>query len=79
MNDILLYEFKISFKLIKKFTTIINIVKQDKRLKCCYKTSMISRDKMVFMFFKIHLMILAPFANMIFSKKKSSCLLHKLL
>jgi len=64
--DILLYEFRISLKLIETFRIIINIAKHDKRLKCCYKTSMISWDKMVCMFLKIHLMILVPFANITF-------------
>ncbi len=37
----ILYEFKISLKLNKTLKTIIDIAKQD-RLKCCYKTRMIS-------------------------------------
>ncbi len=39
MNEFLLYEFKLSLKLIETFMTIIDMAKYDRRLKCCYKTN----------------------------------------
>jgi hypothetical protein len=39
MNEFLLYEFKLSLKLIETFMTIIDMGKYDRRLKCCDKTN----------------------------------------
>ncbi len=40
-QNFVIYESRISWKLIETFETIIDITKQDRRLKCCYKTSTI--------------------------------------
>jgi len=41
MSDFLLYDFKISSQLINFLIIIIDIAKQDKKRKCCHKTSII--------------------------------------
>jgi hypothetical protein len=43
IKDFLLYELKLSLKLIETFMTIIGIAKYDRRLKCCYKTNIMMR------------------------------------
>jgi len=75
----LLYEFSLSLKLIETFRPIIDIAKYDRRLKCCYKTSIISRNKMVF-FLKKTFDDPCPFCKYdLLKKTSSSCLLHNLL
>jgi hypothetical protein len=43
INDFLLYEFKLSLKLIETLMTIIDIAKHDRRIKCCYKKNIMMR------------------------------------
>jgi hypothetical protein len=43
INEFLLYELKLSLKLIETHRTIIDNAKYDRILKCCYKTNIMMR------------------------------------
>jgi hypothetical protein len=48
------YEFRISLQPMETFRNIIQVAKEDKRSKCCHKTSINWLDQMVYIFLKTH-------------------------